>query len=144
MVDTAATQDMLTQAIPADDPIIRVDQLDRAAEMWMRNIDALIKLRHKGATKVSTLPQDVFKCVIERRFPKVFFWRYSEPYCPIDRLQDRHFPAIARLDYNNQLVTICERKLYFWSFHLRDGANCTAEGLTDNEAADTLLNLPQA
>ncbi len=80
----------------------RMDQLDRAAEIFLNNIMALIKLRKKGATKASILPRDIFRCILEYQFPKVLCWRYSDPFGGlIDGKQDRHFPAIDKLDFNN-------------------------------------------
>ena len=87
---------------------IRIDQLDSAAEIWMSDILALIKLREKGATKVSKLPKGVFRCIIEYQFPIELSWRYSDPYMPINEKQDRHFPTIDKLDYRNYLVAINE------------------------------------
>ena len=59
---------------------IRMDQPDRAAAIWYSNILALIKLRKKGATKVSKLPSGVFRCILEYQFPNKMTWRYSDPY----------------------------------------------------------------
>ena len=62
---------------------------------------------------VSKLPSGVFRCVLEYQFPKFFTWRYSDPYMPIQgHQQDKHFPAIDNLDYNNYLVAINEKPGY--------------------------------
>ena len=57
---------------------------------------------------MSKLPEGVFRCILEYKFPKVLCWRYSEPYVPIMSQQDRHFPAIDKLDYENYLFAINE------------------------------------
>ena len=65
-------------------------------------------LRNKGATKLSKLPQGVFRCLLEYQLDSLF-WRYSEPYMPIrPGKQNRHFPAIEKLNYNNELVALNE------------------------------------
>ena len=56
---------------------------------------------------MSKLPRGVFRCVLEYQFPKLFV-RYSDPYLPIEYQQDKHFPAINKLDFNNYLVAINE------------------------------------
>ncbi len=43
----------------------RMDQLDRAADIWFSNIMALIKLRKEGVTKVSMLPKPVFRYMLD-------------------------------------------------------------------------------
>ena len=47
------------------------------------------------------------KVVFERNGTK-FTIKESDPYLPIKEKQDKHFPAIAQLDYNNWLVAINE------------------------------------
>jgi hypothetical protein len=37
---------------------------------------------------------------------KKFAYRLSYPYCPLKEKQDRHFPAIDKLNYNNYLVAV--------------------------------------
>ncbi len=69
---------------------------------------AVLKLRQKGKTTVSKLPNGVFRYMLEYHFPKVLFWKYSELYAPINDQQDRHFPKIDKLDYENYLVAINE------------------------------------
>ena len=65
----------------------------------------LIKLRNNK--RLANVPNGVFRCILEYQFPKSMF-RYSDPYMPIQKQQDRHFPAIEKLDYNNCLVAINE------------------------------------
>ncbi len=70
---------------------------------------AVVKLRQKGTTMVSKLPSGVFRHMLEYEFPNEFRFRYSEPTRPIQRQkQDRHFPAIDKLDCNNYLVAVNE------------------------------------
>ncbi len=71
MVDTTSKETMLTQDIKTAQHI-RMDRLTSAAEIWMNNILAAIKLRQKGATKLSILLFGVFRCIFERLFPNVF------------------------------------------------------------------------
>lgn len=37
-----------------------------------------------------------------------FIIKESSPYMPIKDKQDRHFPAVDKLDYNNYLVAVNE------------------------------------
>jgi hypothetical protein len=67
---------------------------------------AVVKLRQKGKTMVSKLPSGVFRHMLEYKFPEVLFYRYSKPYVPISRAQDRQFPAIDKLSYDNYMVGI--------------------------------------
>ncbi len=86
-----------------------------------------IKLRQKGATKVSMLPSGVFRYMLEYKFPNELLWRYSQPNMQIEKGQDKHFPAIEKLSYNNQLAAVVERQpayLLEYQFTLLDGANC--------------------
>ena len=56
------------------------------------------------------LPRGVFRCILEFQDPNELRWRYSDPYQPIlGRKQDRHFPAIDKLDYKNYLVAINDK-----------------------------------
>ena len=92
-----------------DEPdFICLGQVSSDVEKWYSNALAVIKLRSKGATKVSKLPKGVFRCIIEYQFPIELSWRYSDPYMPINEKQDRHFPTIDKLDYRNYLVAINE------------------------------------
>ncbi len=69
---------------------------------------AVVKLRHKGTTIVSKLPSGVFRHMLEYKFPNEFSFRYSEPYALIEKKQDRHFPVIKKLNYNNYLAAVSE------------------------------------
>ena len=70
---------------------------------------AVVKLRQKGTTMVSKLPRGVFRHMLEYEYPNEFIWRYSDPYLPLEnRKQDRHFPAIEKLSYDNYLVAVNE------------------------------------
>ena len=70
---------------------------------------AVVKLRQKGTTMVSKLPRGVFRHMLEYEFPNELIWRYSDPYAPIRIIgQDRHFPAIEKLDFDNYLVAVNE------------------------------------
>ncbi len=70
---------------------------------------AAVKLRQKGTTMVSKLPGGVFRHMLEYKFPKVLFYRYSEPLGGrIKGKQHRHFPAIENLNYDNYLVAVKE------------------------------------
>ena len=94
---------------------------------------AVVKLRQKGTTMVSKLPRGVFRHMLEYKFPNELIWRYSDPYKPIDEQQDRHFPAIEKLDYNNYLVNVktLPNKSEL-QFTLADGANCDSGGSGNN------------
>ncbi len=70
---------------------------------------AVVKLRQKGTTMVSKLPRGVFRHVLEYKYPNEFIFRYSDPCAPIRKKQDRHFPAIDKLDYDNYLVAVNKR-----------------------------------
>ncbi len=67
---------------------------------------AVIKLREKGTTMVSKLPRGVFRHMLEYKFPIEFSYRYSDPTSPIEEEQDRHFPSITKLSYDNYLVAV--------------------------------------
>ncbi len=103
MVDTTSIQNVPNQDIVAAENRICTNL---TAEIWMSNIDALIKLWQKGTTLVSILPKGVFRCILDMQFPKES-WRYSQPYFKFHgNKQDRHFPAFKRLSYDNNLVEI--------------------------------------
>ncbi len=74
------TTDIFTEA----PEIIHMDWLDRLAEIYYDYILAVIKLRQKGATKLSKLPKGVFRCILERQIPKLLLWKYSDPYEPLE------------------------------------------------------------
>ncbi len=69
---------------------------------------AVVKLREKGTTMVSKLPSGVFRHILEYKFPKELIWRYSELCAQIYDEQDKHFPAIDKLSYDNYLVAVIE------------------------------------
>ena len=119
MVDTTANLSILTQDIAvASENRIRIDI---ASEIWWSNMIAAIKLWQKGATKVSMLPNGVFRYMLEYKFPNELLLRYSEPFKPIEgRQQDRYFPAIDKLNYNNYLVAVDETLACQFKFILRD------------------------
>ena len=131
MVDSTA--DIATANTDAPD-LIRMDQSHIAAEVWSINILALIKLRSRGTTKVTKLPSGVFRCILEYQFPNLL-WRYSDPYLPIKKQHDRHFPTIDKLDYENYIVAVTENFYTHWheyKFTLRDGANCGTKSYEKN------------
>ncbi len=55
---------------------------------------------------VSKLPSGVFRCILECQLPNELSTRFSELYGPITGEQDRHFPAISKLHYDNHLVAV--------------------------------------
>jgi hypothetical protein len=67
---------------------------------------AVVKLRQKGTTMLSRLPGGVFRHMLEYKFPNELSLRYSDPYVPISTEQDRHFPAIHKLSYDNYMVGV--------------------------------------
>ena len=78
MVDKSAS----TYNLPAHDFIYsNVDRtrINSAADKWWSNMLAVVKLRQKGTTKVNKLPSGVFRHMLEYKFPRVLFWRYSDP-----------------------------------------------------------------
>ena len=60
-----------------------------------------MKLRKNNASKLGKVPQGVFRSILEYQAPNELCVRYSEPCEPIEGQQDRHFPAIKKLDYEN-------------------------------------------
>ncbi len=106
MVDTTSSGNLVNQDIVSAEDRIRVN---RAAEIWWSNMQAVIMLRQKGTTKVSKLPGGVFRHMLEYKFPTELCYRYSDPYLPLEnRKQDRHFPAIEKLSYDNYLVAVIQ------------------------------------
>ncbi len=81
---------------------------------------------------MSKLPRGVFRHMLEYKFPNEFHFRYSDPCVPIEKQQDRHFPAIDKLDYNNYLVAVNEIPRFRYHFTLQDGASCGSEGSGNN------------
>ena len=90
---------------------------------------AVIKLRQKGTTMVSKLPGGVFRHMLEYKFPKVLFYRYSKPCKPISKAQDRKFPATDKLDYNNYMVGIEDSKDDWCEYRmiLKDKSTCNTQ-----------------
>ena len=90
MVDSTSTQNLVKQDIvaTAEDRI----RFDSTADLWWINMLAVVKLRQKGTTMVSKLPSGVFRHMLEYKYPNKFSFRYSKPYKPIRKAQDRKFP----------------------------------------------------
>ena len=106
MVDTTSNGNFENKVIVAAQDRSRINSF---ADKWWSNMLAVVKLRQKGTTKMSKLPSGVFRHMLEYKFPNEFSFRYSEPYAPIRIIgQDRHFPAIEKLDYDNYLVAVNE------------------------------------
>jgi hypothetical protein len=64
---------------------------------------------------------------------KKFTYRLADPYFLLwDNKQDRHFPAIEKLSYDNYLVVIKTNKRYEYQFTLLDGADCGSGGSGKN------------
>ncbi len=64
---------------------------------------------------------------------KKFMFRLSDPYVQIgDRKQDRHFPPIDKLSYDNYLVAVNEILAWEYQFTLADGANCGTRTMLGN------------
>ncbi len=121
MVDTTTSGNLVNEDIVAAE---NRNRITRAAKIWWSNMLAVIKLRQKGKTVVSKLPRGVFRHILEYEFPNELIFRYSRPCVPIEnRMQDRHFPAIDKLDYDNYLVSI-NNNVFEYQFTLLDGANC--------------------
>ena len=78
--------------------------MDCATDLFYGNTLAVIKL-HKNKI-MANVPNGVFTCILEYQFPKVLLWRYSDPYAQIMHKQDRHFPAIDNLHYENYLIAV--------------------------------------
>ncbi len=104
MVDSILTQNLVHQDIFTT--FQDRSRIDSFADKWWSNMLAVVKLRQKGTTIVSKLPRGVFRHMLEYKFPNELIFRYSDPYAPIDEQQDRHFPAIEKLSYDNYLVAI--------------------------------------
>ncbi len=103
MVDSTSTQNLVNQEIVTAENRIRINS---TANKWWSNMLAVVKLREKGTTKVSKLPRGVFRHMLEYKIPNEFSYRYSNPTKPIERHQDKHFPSIEKLNYNNYLVAV--------------------------------------
>ena len=85
---------------------------------------AVVKLRQKGTTMVSKLPSGVFRHMLEYKIPTELRYRCSEPYRPISKAQDRKFPAIDKLSYNNYMVGIEDSKVFGYRMILKDKSTC--------------------
>ncbi len=90
---------------------------------------AVVKLRQKGTTMVSKLPRGVFRHMLEYKYPNEFSFRYSTPYVPISGAQDRQFPAIDKLSYDNYMVGIEDSKDSFCGYRmiLKDKSTCNTQ-----------------
>ncbi len=50
---------------------------------------------------------------VVKKQAKKFTYRLSDPYVPLEgREQDRHFPALEKLDYYTKLVAVNETAVY--------------------------------
>ncbi len=105
MVETSCCETMANQHIVATENRSRINL---NADKWWINMLSVVKLRQKGTTMVSKLPIGVFRHLLEYKFPNECSFRYSEPYAPIKKEQDRHYPATDKLSYDNYLVAINE------------------------------------
>jgi hypothetical protein len=64
---------------------------------------------------------------------KKFTYRLADPYLPVEKEQDRHFPAIDKLNYDNYLISINQiHSTEQYQFTLLDGANCGSKGSGKN------------
>ena len=73
--------------------------------------------------------------MLEYKFPNELSFRYSEPCAPIEYEQERHFPAIEQLSYDNYLVAVNELSPFRgvkYQFTLSNGANCGSQGTGNN------------
>ncbi len=123
-----------SEIVPSADIFaLSTDKLDSVAAIFYSQAMSVIKLLQRGTTKVSKLPSGVFQCILECQFPKLLLWWYSVPSNPIMGEQDRHFPAISMLNYENYLFAL--NVIDFtnqYKFSLRDGADCGTKGTKDN------------
>ncbi len=126
MVDSTSTQNLGNQDIAtAENPF----RINKTANKWWNNMLAVVKLRQKGTTMVSKLPGGVFRHMLEYEYPNEFSFRYSKPYLPISKVQDRKFPQTDKLDYNNCMVGI-EDSLNGWCEYrmiLKDKKTCNTQ-----------------
>ena len=101
---------------------VPIDQSESATDICFSNVMALIKLRqNKVFVKIA---KGVFRCILECQLPKVLCWRCTELPMPIQGKQQRHFPPIEKLNYNNCLVAVNEILNHEYQFILSDGTNC--------------------
>ncbi len=106
MVDSTSTKNLVNLHIFAAEDHSRINSF---ADKWWSNMLAVVKLREKGTSKLSKLPRGVFRHMLEYQFPNEFSFRYSKTRVAIYGKQNRHFPAIEKLDYNNYLVAVNEK-----------------------------------
>ena len=106
-----------------------ISHINSFADKWWSNMLAVVKLRQKGTTMVSKLPSGVFRHMLEYKFPKVLFYRYSKPYVPISEAQDRKFPAIDKLAFDNYMVGIEDSKDDYCEYRmiLKDKSTCNTQ-----------------
>ncbi len=122
MVDDS-TQILVNQDIVFDEQ--DNSHVDIAAEIWWSNMLAVVKLRQKGTTMLSKLQRGVFRHMLEYKFPKQLYYRYCDPYDPIEWEQYNHFPDIEKLSYDNYLVAVnYPADGYIFQMTLADGAYC--------------------
>ena len=76
MVDSTSTGNMVNQDIAAAEDRIHINS---TADLWWNNMQAVIKLRQKGTTKLSELPSGVFRHMLGYKIPNEFSFRYSDP-----------------------------------------------------------------
>ncbi len=90
---------------------------------------AVVKLRQKGTTMVSKLPSGVFRHMLEYKYPNELLWRYSDPYTPISKAQNKKFPAIDKLSYDNYMVGIEDSKDRYFEYRmiLKDKSSCNTQ-----------------
>ena len=89
---------------------------------------AVVKLRQKGKSMVSKLPSGVFRHMLEYKYPNEFSFRYSKPYVPISRAQNRKFPATDKLAYDNYMVGIEHSKCFLeYRVILKDKSACNTQ-----------------
>ncbi len=80
MIDSTSTQNLVNEVIVTAQDRSRINS---ACDIWWSNMLAVVKLKQKGTTMVSKLPRGVFRHMLEYKFPKVLFYRYSEPTDPL-------------------------------------------------------------
>ncbi len=62
-----------------------------------------------------------------------FTYRLTDPYVQIsDNMQNRHFPPIRKLSYDNYLVAVSEILNWDYQFTFADGDDCGSLGYSNN------------
>ncbi len=107
MLNSISTEIMHTRKFFAP-VLLQTDPVGRVTAISFSNMMSLLKLRQKEVTKVTKLSKDVFRCILEYDISKELCCRYSELYVSINKKQDRHFPSIEKLSYDNYLVAVNE------------------------------------